>query len=70
MAKRRSGKQRDSDSADSANTRWPLGTGPLCSHPGAAGPCMPRVYDGRCLWCERELPPVSAATDSDSADTK
>lgn len=29
-----------------------------CSHPGAAGPCMPRVRDGRCIWCERELPPA------------
>jgi hypothetical protein len=26
-----------------------------CSHPGAGGPCMPRVRDGRCIWCERAL---------------
>ena len=31
-----------------------------CSHPGAAGPCMPRVSDGRCIWCER---PLSTAGD-------
>ena len=27
-----------------------------CSHPGAGGPCMPRVSDGRCIWCDRALP--------------
>ncbi len=26
-----------------------------CTHPGAAGPCMPRVRDGRCIWCEIEI---------------
>lgn len=31
----------------------PLST--MCSHPGAGGPCLPRVRDGRCIWCEREL---------------
>lgn len=24
------------------------------------GPCMPRVEDGRCIWCERQLPMRSA----------
>ena len=28
-----------------------------CPHLGVTGPCMPRVGDGRCIWCERELPP-------------
>lgn len=27
----------------------------FCTHPGALGPCMPRIADGRCIWCEREL---------------
>jgi hypothetical protein len=27
-----------------------------CAHPGAKGPCIPRVRDGRCVWCEREMP--------------
>lgn len=31
-----------------------------CSHPGAGGPCVPRVRDGRCIWCEREMPRASA----------
>jgi len=35
-------------------------TAAACSHPGAAGPCMPRVSDGRCIWCER---PLSTARD-------
>lgn len=26
----------------------------------APGPCMARVRDGRCIWCERELPPFSS----------
>jgi hypothetical protein len=21
------------------------------------GPCLPRLADGRCIWCDRELPP-------------
>lgn len=29
-----------------------------CPHPGALGPCMPRVADGCCIWCGRDLPPV------------
>jgi hypothetical protein len=29
--------------------------GGVCSHPGAAGPCVPRVRDGRCVWCERDM---------------
>jgi hypothetical protein len=29
-----------------------------CKHPGASGPCMPRVRDGRCIWCERDLMPA------------
>lgn len=28
-----------------------------CTKPGALGPCMPRVSDGRCIWCERLMPP-------------
>lgn len=28
-----------------------------CPHPGAAKSCcVPRVGDGRCIWCERDLP--------------
>ena len=26
-----------------------------------SGPCMPRVSDGRCIWCERDLPARSAS---------
>ena len=29
-----------------------------CTHEGAAGPCLARVRDGRCVWCERALPPL------------
>lgn len=36
---------------------WCHRTLPDCSAPGAAGPCMPRNADGRCIWCERELAP-------------
>lgn len=36
----------------------------LCAHPGAGGPCMPRVRDGRCVWCERQLPPASRREDA------
>jgi hypothetical protein len=28
-----------------------------CVHAGAKGVCMPRTSDGRCIWCERSLPP-------------
>lgn len=26
-----------------------------CADPGAYGPCVARVDDGRCLWCHRQL---------------
>lgn len=26
-----------------------------CSHPGALGPCVARLADGRCIWCERQM---------------
>lgn len=29
---------------------------PRCPFPGSPGPCLPRPGDGRCTWCERELP--------------
>jgi hypothetical protein len=29
-----------------------------CPHPGAAGPCEPRLSDGRCIWCERPMLPA------------
>lgn len=29
---------------------------PVCAHHGAHGVCMPRIVDGRCIWCERTLP--------------
>lgn len=32
-----------------------------CSHPEAKSACMPRDTDGRCVWCERELPPLRRA---------
>lgn len=28
---------------------------PECRHPGAGGPCVARVSDGQCIWCERPL---------------
>lgn len=31
-----------------------------CPHKGASGPCMPRTRDGRCVWCERELPTATS----------
>lgn len=39
-------------------------TAPLfehCSHSGALGPCLPRVRDGRCIWCERPMTPAEQA---------
>lgn len=43
-----------------------------CSHPGVAGSCLPRVRDGRCVWCERDLPTAgerwNAAVELEDAD--
>jgi hypothetical protein len=30
----------------------------LCPHVGVGGGCMPRVADGRCIWCGREIAPA------------
>lgn len=30
-----------------------------CSHPGANGPCMPRLSDNKCIWCETDMTGVS-----------
>lgn len=35
----------------------------MCPHPGANGSCMPNVTDGKCVWCDRDLPPSSDICD-------
>lgn len=34
----------------------------MCSHAGAAGPCLPRLADGRCIWCERPMSKAARRT--------
>ena len=46
MERALTGKRRARKAKDSCANRW------------AFGPCMPRIRDGRCIWCERELPPA------------